>query len=363
MAPRRIAFVIPSFAGGGAERVMLALAGALDRARYSPEIVVLDGVGPWRDLVPAGLPVTDLEARRIRHALRPLVRKLRKSRPAIAMSTIGALNLALLAARPLLPKGLRIVVREANTPHHHAKGTLGRALYRWAYPRLYRKAASVIVPAAYLKRELVEDFGVPAASIALLHNPVDEEGLRAAAVPAARVPGAGPRFVAVGRLTEQKGFDRLIAYMAEADGAAHLTILGDGPRRGALEAECDARGLRNRISLPGFAADAPRHIAGADALLLPSRWEGLPNVALEALALGTRVIATPDSGGIREIAHLAAPGSIVIAAAGAEFAAAANAIRAAPPAQPRPSLLPDTFRAETIASRFMALMASVLEEQ
>ena len=359
MTARRVAFVIPSFAGGGAERAMLALAGSLDRARFAPEIVVLDGVGPWRSLVPAGVPVADLGAPRIRRAIRPLVRLLRERRPAIAVSTIGALNLALLATRPLLPRDLEIVVREANTPHRHAAGALGRKLYKWAYPRLYRRAARVIVPAEYLARELAKDFGVPPASIALLRNPVDEGGLRAAALPVARAPGPGPRFVAVGRLTVQKGFDRLIAFMAAAERDAHLTILGDGPARAELEAARDARGLSSRVSLPGFDADAPRHIAGADALLLPSRWEGLPNVALEALALGTRVIATPEAGGIGEIARLAAPGSVVIAAAGVEFHAAAGAVAVSPVASPRASMLPAAFRPETIATAFASLLSTV----
>lgn len=362
MTAPRIAFVIPSFAGGGAERVMLALAGGLDRARFAPEIVVLDGTGPWRGLVPAGVPLTDLRAPRIRRAIRPLVRVLRARRPAIAVSTIGALNLALLAARPLLPRDLRIVVREANTPHRHAAGAAGRALYRWAYPRLYRRAARVVVPAAYLARELAEDFGVPAAKIALLHNPVDEAGLRAAALPPARAAGEGPRYVAVGRLTPQKGIDRLLAFMAGADPAAHLTILGDGPLRGALEAERDARGLAARVSMPGFAADAPRHVAGADALLLPSRWEGLPNAALEALALGTRVIATPEAGGIREIADLAAPRAVVLAPAGEAFAAAAAAVAPSPPAGPRASLLPEAFRPAVVGAAFAALLAAVGRE-
>lgn len=359
MTPLRVAFVIPSFAGGGAERVMLALAGGLDRARFAPEIVVLDATGPWRALVPAGVPVGDLGVPRIRRAIRPLVRLLRDRRPDVALSTIGALNLALLAARPFLPRATRIVVREANTPHRHAAGALGRAFYRRAYPRLYRRAARVIVPAAYLARELAEDFGVPAAKIALLHNPVDEAGLRAAALPLVRAPGPGPRYVAVGRLSPQKGFDRLIDLMAEADPAARLTILGDGPLRAELEAARDARGLADRVSMPGFAADAPRHVAGADALLLPSRWEGLPNAALEALALGTRVIATPEAGGIGEIAGLAAPGSVVVAPAGSAFRAAAAAVAPQPPAAPRPSLLPAEFRPAIVHARFADMLAAV----
>src|SRR5262249_21673110 len=150
---------------------------------------------------------------------------------------------------------------------------------------LYRRAATVIAPASYLARELAEDFGVPRDKITVLHNPVDETALVQAARDPVRIPGEGVRFVAVGRLTQQNGFDRLLDMMVAAPGNSHLTILGDGPARLALEAQLASLGLADKVSMPGFMSDAARHIAGADALLLPSRWEGLPNVALEALAL------------------------------------------------------------------------------
>lgn len=354
---RRIAFILPSFAGGGGERVLLTLAASLDRSAFEPEIVVLDAAGPWRRLVPAEIPVADLRRRRIRDSLLPLARALRRSRPHVAISTIGALNLALLALAPMLPRATRLIVREANTPHRHAAGGAARRLYRWAYPRLYRRAAAVIVPAGYLMRELAEDFGVPRDKIAVLHNPVDEAALLQAARDPTRVPGEGVRFVAVGRLVHQKGYDRLLDMMAAAPRGSHLTILGEGPARGALEAQLAGLGLTARVSMPGFAADAARHMAGADAVLLPSRWEGLPNVALEALALGTRVIATPEAGGIGEIASLAPAGAVMLAEAGQEFVAAMCGV-VADPNGPRPSLLPAEFRLETARQRFTRIIAA-----
>ena len=98
------------------------------------------------------------------------------------------------------------------------------------------------------------------------------------------------------------------------------------------------------------------HFAGADAFLLPSRWEGMPNAALEALACGTTVIATPEAGGIAEVAAEAAGGAVTVAAAGAPFEAAMAAVRASPPEGPRASLLPARFEVAAVAERLGALL-------
>jgi glycosyltransferase involved in cell wall biosynthesis len=346
----RVAFVLPSFSGGGAERVVVQIAAGLDRARFAPSLIVLDGAGPWRDLVPGDVPVTDLARPRLSRALLPLRRALAAARPDAVLSTLGHLNLAVLALAP----NARLYVREANTPHRQGSGAVSRALYRRAYRRLYPRAAGVIVPARYLAAELARDFGVPAGRLVHIPNPVDEAGLRLAAATPARRPGAGPRFVAVGRLAPQKGFDRLLDWFAVAPAEATLDILGDGPDRARLEAA--AAGFAGRVRLPGFLPSAP-WIAGADALLLPSRWEGLPNVALEALALGTPVIAMREAGGIGEIAADAAPGAVTLAADGGAFTAALRRVAADPPAAPRPSLLPPVYRREAAIARYAALLA------
>lgn len=336
---------------------MLTLARSLDEAVFATEIIALDATGPWRALVPNNVQVTDLRRKRIRSALMPLVRALRRIRPDVAISTIGALNLAVLALAPALPRGMRLIVREANTPHRHASSGFAARLYRLAYPRLYRRASAVIVPASYLARELAEDFGVPRDKIVVLHNPVDEAALLQRARDPVRVPGEGRRFVAVGRLTHQKGFDRLLEMMAAEAGDSHLTILGDGPDRAALEAQIAVRGLTGRVSMPGFVTDAARYIAGADVLLLPSRWEGLPNVALEALALGTGVIATPEAGGIDEIASLAPAGAVTLAKAGPEFVAAMHSVIPFSKQSQR-SLLPAQFKLDTARRHFAQIIGA-----
>jgi glycosyltransferase involved in cell wall biosynthesis len=113
----------------------------------------------------------------------------------------------------------------------------------------------------------------------------------------------GPaRLGSVGRLIPEKGLDVLLAAMPEivARQPAELTVLGDGPERTALERK--ARGLPVVFAgYVGTPSEVASFLRSLDVFIMPSRWEGLPNALLEALACGVTVVAT-DVPGMREAA-------------------------------------------------------------
>ena len=354
MSPPAVLFVLPNFAGGGAERVALTLLNNLDRARFAPELAVFEAAGPLRAAMGADIPLHDLKRPRLRRALPALLRLIRRRRPAVVCATQGYVNLALLAARPVLPKATRIVVRESNTP---SQSLPNRAL-PWAtglaYRLLYPRADAVLCQHRKTEQEMAARFGVAPERIEVLPNPVDSAALRAAAAPVSREPGKGPRFIAAGRLTRQKGFDRLLDMMVELGGQAHLTICGSGPEQAALQARAAELGLSARVRFGGFRQPLAPLLAGADACLVPSRWEGLPNVALEALACGTAVIASPQSGGIAELA-----GAVTIAETGPPFIAAMKAVVPKHANGLPPSRLPARYDLAATRPRFMAILEHV----
>ncbi len=344
---KRVAFVLPSFAAGGSERVVLTLAKALARDRFAPELVVFEGSGPLAEARPADIPLTDLGQPRLRRALWHLIRALRAARPDIVISSLGYVNLALLACRSALPPRTKLVVREANTPSQSLPHGPRPGTTALAYRLLYPTADAVLCQHHKTLQEMASRFRVPEERLHFLPNPVEVARLRATAATPERVPGPGRRFVAVGRLTRQKGFDRLLELFAEADADDHLLILGEGPERAALAAMAD-----ERVTLPGHEPNPWPQMAGADALLLPSRWEGLANVALEALACGTPVIATPESGGIAELAAAAPDGAVTIAPWGEPFARAMRAAKAGP----SNNLLPPHYDRDAVATKLMAIL-------
>jgi glycosyltransferase involved in cell wall biosynthesis len=348
----RIAFILPSFAGGGAERVMLQLLAGIDRAEFQPSLIVLDGQGPLNDLLLRDVPLTDLGRSRLRHAMPSLIGAIRRARPRAVVSSLGYVNIALVAFRYFLPFGTRIIVREANMPSLSLPEGPRPGLMRWLYRRYYPRADAVICTSHRMMAEMSGDIGVARTRLHVLPNPVDAAALRAQVGALAARDGNEIRFVAAGRLTRQKGFDRLIEMFADLPNECRLTILGEGPERRALQAACDRLRLSGRVDMPGYEGKPWPHYAAADVFLMPSRWEGMPNAALEALACGTPVIATPESGAIAEIAKAAPAAAVTVAPWGSGFANAMAEIRVDKEKRPRPSLLPPGHEPATVARRF-----------
>ena len=344
-------FVLPSFAAGGAERVTLILARELPAHGISASVAVLDGNGPLSARIPTGLEVAVLNRPRVRQALSALAGIIGRTRPELVFSSFDYLTAALAAV--LLPRRRRprLVGREANLPSLATTGggvqRWVRLASRWAYPR----CDLVIASSPRMAGELADHYRVPGARLAVIPNPVEEAEIRALAGqdPEPAAPNrAGRLFVASGRMVPQKGFDRLIAMWPETRSDDYLMLLGDGPERVALEGQAKGLGISGRVHFLGYQDNPWAWYARADAVLMPSRFEGMPNVALEALACGTPVIATPESGGLADLAT--GSDALRLAAPGKGFAHAIEAVAAHKGQAPRPSLLPVEHRAEHVAA-------------
>lgn len=301
-----VLFVVPSLAGGGAERVVVTLLRHLDSTHFDLTLAVLDTRKSVYGLdVPPSVERVDLQVRRVRYALPTLLRTIRSRRPDVVFSVIGHLNLGMALLKPFLPRCTRLIARETNVMAAVTEYGWRKALWRAAYRFLYRRFDRIVCQSESMRRELVEDCGLQAGRLQLIRNPVDIARVRSLAAAPLAVDPWGPqtiRLVAAGRLSPEKGFDLLIDALGLLDDPrVQLGILGDGPLRDDLQARTAARGLTRQVHFLGFQANPYPYLARASAFVLSSRREAFPNVVLEALACGTPVIATPAPGGTLEI--------------------------------------------------------------
>ena len=309
---RKIMCLIPNLRGGGAERVMLILMKHLDRTQFHLTLAVVDlQDAVYLNDLPEDVELIDLECTRVRYALPKLVSLIWKRRPDVVFSTLGHLNLALAIIRPLLPNGVRYIARETSIVSATLQGYSFASLWRWAYRKFYSRFDTVVFQSRYMRDDLVGNFSFPAKSAAVIHNPVDLERIHSLASEhvstAMRLATKNEvestiHLVAAGRMVPVKGFDLLIEALALCgDSRLRLTILGEGPMLHELEALAESREVFGQVHFAGFQKNPYPFFAQADCFVLSSRFEGFPNVVLEALACGTPVIALPSPGGVQEI--------------------------------------------------------------
>ncbi|HEY6290937.1 MAG TPA: glycosyltransferase [Terriglobia bacterium] len=363
--PGKALFLLPSLGGGGAERVVLTLARHLDRTRFEPHVAVLENKGAYVDSLPEDVSLHDLAARRVRYCLPALVRLIRRLRPAVILSNIGELNLVLLFCRPLLPRGVRLLVRETVVVSAWlAQEVKHPGIVGAMYPRLYPRADQIICQCDAMLRDLERNLGVPGEKMVRVYNPVDFERVRTLAESEADpYSGPGPHLVGSGRFIPMKGFDLLLQAMAEvarARPSADLTILGQGALEGELKALAGTLGIERKVRFEGFQPNPYPWMKHADLFALSSRYEGLPNVMLEALALGTPVVGTDCPGGVREILETCpigrvAPNEDPHALAGAIIAALDSGLKS----RPAPGLAEflDRFRVERIVRQYEEVLS------
>ncbi len=225
----------------------MQVASHIDRTRFAPYVIVLDRSGPLSDFLPNDVPIHDLRSPRLRNAMGKLRRILKSMKPDVVLSTIGYLNMGVLAAAiGAIPHSCRLIVREANIPEATVDALGSRLLARAGYAFLYRRAAAVLCNAKIVKNTL-RSYGVPDDKIFIIPNPIDVEGLRDTILRKEGAPDGRTQFVASGRLVRQKGIDRLLRWFSKLETSAELTIFGEGPMREQLEALSKELELTNRV--------------------------------------------------------------------------------------------------------------------
>ena len=311
----RITFCITELDDGGAERALVQIAtrlqagGPVDAAgrdALAPHEVAVVCLGPEGPLAgplrEAGVAVDCLgwQSPADLRKLNRLRNALLSQRPDAVVSFLFHANVASRVA--LLRSGVPVLASHRVAEHG--------AGWHLRLERLTAHSAATHLAVSEGVADRLAAAGVAQRErIVVIPNGVDFARYAEAEPRPAAWSDAAVRMLAVGRLHRQKGFDRLIATLAaiaERQAAKgpppprplfDLLIAGDGPERADLERQATAIDARfGRVQLPGRQSDLPGLYRAADLFVLSSRWEGMPNVLLEAAAAGCPIVATPAEG-------------------------------------------------------------------
>lgn len=305
---KKILFVITTLGGGGAERIVTYLSNwfsSIDDFQVSLLLLREEGNTYLKNLNEK-VRVNNLKLKgRLRFNVLSIVKAILNEKPDICFIGLDGLNILLAPFLPILKiSGINTIVRETNVLSRMWKTTF---VNRLAYRIFYNRYDKVICQSKDMADDLIAVWKINPKRISIINNPIDIETIRSKSLePVNDIFQINePFFVAVGRLTYQKGFIRLIELIdllrREKKFPYKLLILGDGDLRGQLEAEIKQANLDDTIFLLGRVENPYKIMRLAKGFILSSEFEGFPNVLLEAHALGIPVLSNNCPGGISEI--------------------------------------------------------------
>ncbi len=317
--PMKLLIFIHSLHSGGAERVTANLANHWAEKGWQVTVLTLTSTAlDFYKLHPAvqriALDVASESGsalaalRNNLRRVRALRRVLKQRRPDVALAMMSTANI-LLALASLGLKDVATVGSERTYPPRIPLGRAWGLLRTYSYGHLDAMVALTDESAVWLHQHTRARL-IPVIPNAVIW-PMPEQAPRLQ-IPE---PVEGLRtLLAVGRMSEEKGFARLIAVfhrLAPNFPDWELVILGDGPDRQTLEAQITATGLGGRVHLPGRAGNVGQWYAAADLYVMSSRFEGFPNTLVEAMAHGLPAVSFDCDTGPRDIIRHGIDGLLV----------------------------------------------------
>lgn len=337
----KIAVYLPSLRGGGAERVILALANGFASDDIQVDLVLADAKGPYlRDVLP-DVRIIDLRAERVLKSLPGLIRYLRREHPDAILTAMTHANIVAILAIWLSGIKTRLVISERVdiSDLKKSENFLKRVIMTWLMRITYHNAYRLVAVSKGVASGIIDLVKLSPEFVDVIYNPVNIKRIEALSREIPTHPwfhdGITPIIISAGRLSEQKDFALLIRAFAELrkDMIAKLIIIGEGEERENLTNLINVLGMEADISLPGFVENPHSWMKASSLFVLSSRWEGLPNALIEALACGVPVISTDCPSGPAEILENGKWGKLVPVGGQKELAAAmAQSLRNPKPA-------------------------------
>lgn len=321
--PPRIALFIHVVDDYGIGRVILNVTKGLVLMGYHVDWVVSRNNDSFKSKLPQNTRIIELKKSRLASdfsliSILEFAKYLRSEKPQSVISFLHYNNEIAILAKYLSLQPVKILVTDHSVLSENVKISnrkikkLIPVIARLIYPF----ADEIIAVSKKVKNDLSNTLKINPDRINVIYNPIIEPNLAQKSKDKIEHPwfqkSDKPIVLAVGRLAYEKDFTTLIHAFAQVNKKipSHLVILGDGSERNALFELANKLGITEDILFQGFVDNPYAYMSKADVLVLSSRWEGLSNVLIEALALNLPIVST-DCGGPREVLENGKYGSLV----------------------------------------------------
>lgn len=308
MITKEILFVLPNLRTGGAQKTYIRLANILYKKGIDLEIIILGGIDDLYKAINPNIKCTFFKKKRISSAFWKLCIYLKKTKPRNIITCMNYMNvLTTIASKLTTPKSKIIISERGVFSEETNLGKLYYFLFKILSSLTYRLSDEIIAVSEGVANDLSKTLKLKKEKIKVIYNPTVSKELIRKSHELIKSDDLyffkKPTIISIGRLEDVKGYDLLIKafsiVLKEID--ASLIIIGEGSLRKNLINLSKKLKVNKSIWLPGIISNPYPYLKKADVFVLSSRLEGLPNVLIEAMALGKTVISTNCRYGPSEI--------------------------------------------------------------
>ena len=301
---------------GGAERVVTNLINNFSLELYEVHLCLFRKKGVLVNEVREEIIIHDLEAKRVLNGTFAYYKLILDLKPDVVFTSITHVNLLTSILIPLLRFRIKanFITREVNNPSVRASHKFTSRLLDVFYKFSITNFDYIIAQSNYMKQDIIRHYAVKEDKIAVVPNPLDVGSITC------KLNLDGEKYffdrskkniLAVGGLRKQKGFEKLLEVFKLLDDTYQLSIVGEGPERKYLEMKIAEFGLENKVKLLGKKQNPYVYMRDCDMLMISSKYEGFPNVVIEANICGKFVIANDCPGIDSEIINRGLNGIIL----------------------------------------------------
>ena len=301
-----ILIIIPSNKIGGAERIMISTAELLSQD-FKIHLIVLNKLD--REIkINDSIKIIQLNKKKIIYSVLDIYKIIKKNKFDYIISTITHLNILIILIKLFFNFKNKIILREANTTSLNlsTKKFYSRFIYNFLIKFTYPFAYKIIAVSKGVKDDLINSYKINNNKIKIIYNFVKLDKIKNLSLEQnniEHIKKIQPYILNIGSLSYQKNHELIIKAFAKIKNYKNhkLLIIGEGKLRKNLLYLVKSLNLTNKIIFLGEISNPYPYLANCSVLVHCSRWEGLPNVLLEALALDQFIVSSDCKSGPSEI--------------------------------------------------------------